>query len=471
MSNGYGRSTQGFGIDRDASVKLIVKAALDAGVEDPRQIAYMLATAQHETEDFQAPEEHFGRSQARKLDYGGGEEFYGRGYVHLTHDYNYKTFDDLLQMNGELVRNPGRAIEPEIAAHVMVVGMRDGLFTSKRLDRYINDETQDFYNARRVVNGVNARQSWSIKAAEDCERFAGEWAKVVPDLIESVRKEQAQGSFDPVRDLREAVARIPGAGAASQAMTDGMPDYLRVAPARPDTSLNDGKLSLGEKEEAVRNLQKTLNSVDGYDASGQTLATDGVYGRSTYQAVENFQLWNGLATTGVADRETLRAIENASRKTRSPNADDARSIEGTVESGQQGQLNEANHPDHALYQQALGQIQKLPRQRDRTPDDIDERFAAALTVQSKEQGLQSINHVVLSKDGSRAFAVDTPDITAEWRRRADLEVSAATHQPMEVSSQRVAQVNEHLAQQMELDRQQAVQQGPDDPSRGGPRMI
>ncbi len=36
--------------------------------------------------------------------YEGGEDYYGRGYVHLTHDYNYKQFDELLGMNGELIR-------------------------------------------------------------------------------------------------------------------------------------------------------------------------------------------------------------------------------------------------------------------------------------------------------------------------------------------------------------------------------
>src|SRR5687768_17727676 len=122
MANGYGRSTEGFGIDRDSSVNLIVRTAIENGVEDPRQIAYMLATAQHETEDFKAPEEHFGRSQATKLGYSGGDNYYGRGYVHLTHDYNYRQFDELLGLNGELVRNPDKAKDPEIAAKILVVG-------------------------------------------------------------------------------------------------------------------------------------------------------------------------------------------------------------------------------------------------------------------------------------------------------------------------------------------------------------
>ena len=89
MANGYGRSNEGFGITRQESVALIVKTAVENGVTDPRQIAYMLATAQHETRNFTAPDEDFGRQQARKLGYRGGEEYFGRGYVHLTHIENY----------------------------------------------------------------------------------------------------------------------------------------------------------------------------------------------------------------------------------------------------------------------------------------------------------------------------------------------------------------------------------------------
>lgn len=189
MSDGHGRSTEGFGVDRESSVRLIVKTALENGVTDPKQISYMLATAQHETRNFQAPEEDFGRSQARKLGYSGGEEFYGRGYVHLTHDYNYAKFDKLLGLNGEMVRNPDMAKQPEIAAKVLVVGMRDGLFTGKPLDRYIDNDSHDVYNARRVVNGVTPSKPWSVKAAKECEEYAGNWERRVPDLIESVKRD------------------------------------------------------------------------------------------------------------------------------------------------------------------------------------------------------------------------------------------------------------------------------------------
>jgi hypothetical protein len=66
--------------------------------------------------------------------------------------------------------------------------------------------------------------------------------------------------------------------------------------------------------------------------------------------------------------------------------------------------------------------------------------------------------------------VDTPDITCERRRRAHVDVVTAVQQPLDASSQRMVQVNEQLAQQAQLEQQQALQRGPEDLSRTGPRM-
>jgi predicted chitinase len=84
-----------FEISKNESVNLLVQTCLENGVTDQRQVAFVLATAQHETMNFTKPEEIDGRGQARKLGYRGGEEFFGRGYVHLTHKDNYEKFDRL----------------------------------------------------------------------------------------------------------------------------------------------------------------------------------------------------------------------------------------------------------------------------------------------------------------------------------------------------------------------------------------
>lgn len=71
-------------------------------------------------------------------------------------------------------------------------------------------------------------------------------------------------------------------------------------------------------------------------------------------------------------------------------------------------LDDASHPDHAMFQQARGQVHALDRQLGRTPDERSDNLAAAVTVAARADGLSRIDQVALSGDGSRLWAVQTP---------------------------------------------------------------
>jgi hypothetical protein len=45
------------------------------------------------------------------------------------------------------------ALDPKLAAYIAIDGMEKGIFTTVRLDQYVNDKKTDFINARRVING------------------------------------------------------------------------------------------------------------------------------------------------------------------------------------------------------------------------------------------------------------------------------------------------------------------------------
>lgn len=329
MSNGYGRSTEGFGISREQSVNLIVKTALENGVSDPRQVAYMLATAQHETRNFNAPEEDFGRTQARKLGYRGGEEYFGRGYVHLTHVENYQKFDKLLGMNGELTRNPGLAKDPEIAAKILVVGMRDGLFTGKKLDRYIDEDSRDLYNARRTVNGVTPKSPWSLKAAKECERYAEAWEKLVPGMIDNVKKDGI--------DLH--------------------PEARTKAHARAAPTPRQSVLKLHAHGPEVWGLQTSLRGLGYTGTDGQPLKVDSDFGRHTDRAVRAFQKAHGLEPVdGKVGRDTWAALTHAA---------------------QHPLVSEATHPNHKLYAAIGAQL----------PVGTEPKAIANVTLQALENGI------------------------------------------------------------------------------------
>lgn len=120
------------------------------------QKAYIMATVKHETANTFQPIAEFGKGRGRSYgrpDPETGQTYYGRGYVQLTHRENYKRMGDLLGV--DLVNNPELAQDPDIAYQILVIGMKEGLFTGVGLDKYINEGGANFQQARRIVNGTD----------------------------------------------------------------------------------------------------------------------------------------------------------------------------------------------------------------------------------------------------------------------------------------------------------------------------
>ncbi|MEQ7531792.1 peptidoglycan-binding protein [Xanthomonas campestris] len=380
----------------------------------------MLATAQHETRNFQAPEEDFGRSQARKLGYSGGEEFYGRGYVHLTHDYNYAKFDKLLGLNSEMVRNPDMAKQPEIAAKVLVVGMRDGLFTGKPLDRYIDNDSHDVYNARRVVNGVTPSKPWSVKAAKECEEYAGNWERRVPDLIESVKRDGV--------DLKHSVT----SGSTSHQVSKS----------------TDGKLEQGERGEQVKQLQGQLAQLGAVGRDGKPLKPDGDFGGNTKYAVEQFQREHGLQIDGVAGQQTQAALAKALTQAAPKQPDHTAAPAAPAQAASSPLLSDPRHPDNAMYNGAVSKLEALGERGGFANRKELEQAAGQIVFESKVSGLQRIDHVVPNKSSDGFFAVQG-EMTDPAMQRVFVDRNQAQNQPLENSSRQAAEESQRQATQVQ----------------------
>ena len=113
-------------------------------------LAYMLATAYHETDATMQPIEEYGRGAGRA--YGKPDpitklRYYGRGLVQLTWKSNYDKYGIALR--------PERALEMEMAVHIMFDGMTKGIFTGKKLGDYFTREHVDPVGARRIINGTD----------------------------------------------------------------------------------------------------------------------------------------------------------------------------------------------------------------------------------------------------------------------------------------------------------------------------
>jgi predicted chitinase len=137
----------------------IVQEAMQQGVQNKAQLAYILATATHESnagknmEEFASGRAYEGRRSLGNVRAGDGVRFKGRGYVQLTGRRNYTDWSRRLGV--DLVSNPRLVQNPRVAAKILVGGMMKGTFTGKGLGSYINGSRTDLHGARRTVNGTD----------------------------------------------------------------------------------------------------------------------------------------------------------------------------------------------------------------------------------------------------------------------------------------------------------------------------
>lgn len=145
-----------------AHKQLLIDTCLEYGLSRD-EAAYVLGTVHWETNGTFLPvrEAYWVKNaedwRKRNLRY---YPYYGRGFVQLTWEYNYKKAGDYFKV--DLVSNPDLAMEPNLSAKICILGMKNGWFTGKAISDYIDsiDESDkedflEFWNARRVVNGMD----------------------------------------------------------------------------------------------------------------------------------------------------------------------------------------------------------------------------------------------------------------------------------------------------------------------------
>jgi predicted chitinase len=153
-----------------APAKASINTVLDvwesrADCTDLRWLAYMLATMLGEVgTKMSTVREGFTKTDAQARAFVtrqgyryakevNGHVYYGRGLVQLTWDFNYKSMGKIIGV--DLYNNPDYALETENAVKIMFEGMIRGTFTGKKLAHYFNATTEDWMNARRIINGTD----------------------------------------------------------------------------------------------------------------------------------------------------------------------------------------------------------------------------------------------------------------------------------------------------------------------------
>lgn len=119
---------------------------------DLRWLAYMLATVVWETAHTMQPvREAYWLSEDWRRKNLRYYPFYGRGYVQLTWEQNYRVMG--VELGVDLLGHPDLALDPKIAADIMFTGMTRGMFTGKLLVMYFHDDVAEWAEARAIING------------------------------------------------------------------------------------------------------------------------------------------------------------------------------------------------------------------------------------------------------------------------------------------------------------------------------
>lgn len=169
--------------------QLILKECRAHGLSNAHA-AYVLATAKWETNHTMKPvREAYWLSETWRKANLRYYPWYGRGFVQLTWYENYVKAGKILGI--DLTTDPDVAMQADIAAKVIVRGMKDGWFTGKKLADYTT-----YKDMRRIVNGTD-------KAAE-IAAIAVEYEAA----LQSVPAERLPASFNATFIIIAAIVAI-----------------------------------------------------------------------------------------------------------------------------------------------------------------------------------------------------------------------------------------------------------------------
>lgn len=245
------------------------------------QIAYVLATAYWETAHTMRPvKEAFWLSEDWRRQNLRYYPWYGRGYVQITWEDNYRRMGDMIGV--DLITDPEKTLEPDIARPLLNRGFISGAYTGHKLSRHINDDKTDYVNARRCINGTDKAKTIAQLAHEY------EYALALEDI-------GVGPSLEPA----------------------GLPVIRK-----------------GSRGAAVMIHQQDLKAL-GYFAG----KVNGEFETLTDNATRNFQADHGLDVDGVVGRMTRTAMRDAKpRPERDVSEADLRAAgSGTIDDADQGE--------------------------------------------------------------------------------------------------------------------------------------
>ena len=108
------------------------------------------------------------------------------------------------------------------------------------------------------------------------------------------------------------------------------------------------------------------------------------------------------------------------------------------------QLDDAAHPNRAMFTALLNVVHERDDQSGRTRDQTSLQLAGGLTEKARERGLDAIGFAQFTPDGTKVAMTNTPDPSTPWARTAVGHVGELVGQTLPQSSENVAKINQQL---------------------------
>ncbi|WP_213947916.1 XVIPCD domain-containing protein [Luteibacter sp. dw_328] len=223
-----------------------------------------------------------------------------------------------------------------------------------------------------------------------------------------------QGSDTPTTSA-PAVAHSGATHATPSTHTPNHSTPTRAAPTHA-TPAHEATFRQGDKGDAVRNLQTSLQHLGYQDEKGHKIQPDGDFGAHTRAAVERFQRAHGLQPDGIVGPATKEALHAATPR-----------LDGT------------GHPHNALYQQSRDAVHRLDAEHQRTPDLRSDQIAGVLTTKAVGEGMTRVDHAVLNDDASKVYAVQG-ELNSPFKKVAEASTQEAANTSLEESGRQSLQV-------------------------------
>lgn len=209
----------------------------------------------------------------------------------------------------------------------------------------------------------------------------------------------------------------------------------KVSPDTPAKSHGSGALREGAHNESVRHVQENLNKLGITGSNGKPLDPDSRFGEQTKEAVQKFQREHKLTDDGIVGDKTMKAMNDAAQAKKEPtHAQAPAHAAGQPAAGPHGPLlDNPAHPAHGMYEQALAGVQDFEKRMGHASGPHTGNVSGALTAAALKSGMDRIDHVAVSDDASKAYAMQG-DPSSPFKKHAEVDVANAAKTPLADSS-------------------------------------